>query len=145
MIRSLEFHFFMPEREKFSYQRNRNWSTLLISPPKILPNTELTLMCFHQPVASFELTSCDAAAKVSKQHCQGINGNSVCKFLNYCRACKCSDGTDSYAGTSVCERIYRTQEIKLINSESCKMKSRRGIMIPATIERWGRRKKWALS
>lgn len=40
-------------------------------------------MYSHKPVASFELIACDEAAKMSRQHCQGINGNSVCKFLKF--------------------------------------------------------------
>lgn len=55
---------------------------------EILSDTKLTLMYFHKPVASFELIACDETAKMSRQQCQGINGNSACKYLKYCTACK---------------------------------------------------------
>lgn len=114
--RSLEFHFFarkgkviLPKKQELKYFVD-------FSPHiEMLSDTEFTLMYFHKPVASVELIACDEVAKMSRQHCHGVNSNSVCKSLNYCRPCECSESTDPYAGTSAHDSIYRIQKIKLIN------------------------------
>lgn len=72
----------MTEREKFSYHKKQELKYFVDFPhTEILSNTKVTLMYFHKPVASFELIACDEAAEISRQHCQGINGNSACEFL----------------------------------------------------------------
>lgn len=41
---------------------------------------------------------------------------------------------------SVHQKIYSVQKIRLINSKSRKMENKGSVLIPAIIERWGKRK-----
>lgn len=86
---------------------------------------------------------------MSRQHCHSINSSLV--YANSGTTAglvsKCSDGTDSYAGTCFCmrEALQHSKDqtfffFFLLNSKLHKMKNKMSVLIPAITARWGRRK-----